>query len=49
LIEDLGGGVRLITLNRPNKRNAIHMEMYSSIKQALEQADRDQTVQVQQY
>ncbi len=41
-------GVRLITLNRPAKRNAIDMDMYRTITQALYQADRDQAVQVRE-
>ena len=40
------GGVARITLNRPDKRNAITGEMMSALRQALRRAEDDSTVRV---
>jgi len=40
------GGVARITLNRPDKRNAITSEMMSALRDALERAGDDATVRV---
>jgi methylglutaconyl-CoA hydratase len=39
-------GVARITLNRPDKRNAITIEMMSALSEALQRADDDGTVRV---
>ncbi len=38
-IDDLSGGVRLITLNRPEKKNALTGAMYDAMRAALVEAD----------
>ena len=38
-ITDLQGGVRLITLNRPEKKNALTGAMYDAMREALAAAD----------
>lgn len=38
-IDDLPGGVRLITLNRPEKKNALTGAMYDALRTALAEAD----------
>lgn len=40
------GGVARITLNRPEKRNAITAEMMSALREALQHAEDDSTVRV---
>ena len=45
-IEDPAPGVRWITLNRPEKRNAIHNPMRGEILASLQEADRDDQVRV---
>jgi methylglutaconyl-CoA hydratase len=39
-------GVARITLNRPDKRNAITIEMMSALSEALQRADDDGTIRV---
>lgn len=46
LVEDLGEGVRRLTLNRPEKRNALSNELRGKLFKALENADRDPNVRV---
>lgn len=46
LIDDPAPLVRRITLNRPNKRNALNNQIRGEIFHALEQADRDDEVRV---
>ncbi|MGE4608095.1 MAG: enoyl-CoA hydratase-related protein [Myxococcota bacterium] len=46
LVEDVSTAVRRITLNRPEKRNALNNQLRSEIFAALEQADRDPDVRV---
>ena len=41
LIEDKGS-VRVITLNRPEKRNALNAELVAALKVALREADADE-------
>ena len=41
LSEDAGGGVRVITLNRPHRLNAIVPELLEDLIAALEATDRD--------
>ncbi len=46
LVEAIAPAVRRITLNRPDKRNALNNQLRSEIFAALEQADRDPDVRV---
>jgi enoyl-CoA hydratase len=46
LSEDLGSGVRMLTLNRPTKRNAIDRELFGELIEAFEELDRDAAVRV---
>jgi enoyl-CoA hydratase/carnithine racemase len=43
-IDDLQGGVRLITLNRPEKKNALTGAMYDAMRVALTEADASDQV-----
>lgn len=43
---DRQGGVQIIRLNRPEKKNALTRDMYHSIAQALKDADTDDTIHV---
>ena len=43
-ITDLQGGVRLITLNRPEKKNALTGAMYDAMRAALAEADASEAV-----
>jgi enoyl-CoA hydratase/carnithine racemase len=45
-IEDVGDGIRCIGLNRPEKRNAIGVEMTLAIEDALVRTKGDATVKV---
>jgi 2-(1,2-epoxy-1,2-dihydrophenyl)acetyl-CoA isomerase len=45
LIDD-DGAVRTVTLNRPQKRNAIDIELRIALAEALESADRDPRIRV---
>ena len=38
------GGVLLVTLNRPEKKNAINNEMWIAIRETFAAAERDDTV-----
>lgn len=40
------GGVRILTLDRPDKRNAFTVELYDELTTALRQADADESVRV---
>jgi len=44
LTEDAGDGVRIVTLNRPHRLNAIVPELLDDLNQALEAADRDPAI-----
>lgn len=46
LVDDPAPAVRRVTLNRPEKRNALNHEMRGGILDALEEADRDPSVRV---
>src|SRR3990172_8838226 len=46
LIYDVSGGIATITLNRPERLNAITMAMLESLSKALRQADLDREVRV---
>ena len=46
LIADLDGGILTLTLNRPDKRNALSSELIELLHQSLEQADLDANVRV---
>ena len=45
LVEDRGA-VRRITLNRPDKRNALNTDMYLALTEAFQQAAQDESVHV---
>jgi enoyl-CoA hydratase len=47
LIDDPAPGVRRITLNRPEKRNALNHPLRGQLLQALREGDRDRVVRVQ--
>src|SRR5580700_5922882 len=46
LVDDPAPGVRRITLNRPDKRNALFHPLRGEILDALRQADQDESVRV---
>jgi enoyl-CoA hydratase len=46
LIDDPAPKIRRITLNRPEKRNALNEELLTEIPQALLEADRDPSISV---
>jgi len=46
IIEDLEGGVRRVTLNRPEKRNALSNSLRKELFNTLEKSDRDSSVKV---
>lgn len=46
LIDDPRPAVRRVTLNRPEKRNALNNQLRGEILQALEEADRAPNVRV---
>lgn len=46
LVDDPRPAVRRITLNRPEKRNALNNQLRGEILQALEEADRDKNIRV---
>jgi methylglutaconyl-CoA hydratase len=39
-----GSPIRLVTLNRPEKRNALNDELIAALKDALREADRDESL-----
>ncbi|HYW03529.1 MAG TPA: enoyl-CoA hydratase [Gammaproteobacteria bacterium] len=41
VLTEVSGGVLRITLNRPEKRNALSLDMYSAIADALERSESD--------
>ena len=46
IIEDVEEGIRRISLNRPEKRNALSNSLRKELFEALEESDRDTTVKV---
>jgi methylglutaconyl-CoA hydratase len=46
LLSSLEGGILSLTLNRPDKRNALNSELIDLLHQALERADLDAEVRV---
>lgn len=44
IVEDTGAGVRLIRLNRPEKRNALNTKLTQALHDALCDADADEAV-----
>jgi enoyl-CoA hydratase len=46
LLESTDGAVRLLTLNRPQARNALSMELISALHDALTTADVDEAIRV---
>ena len=47
LIDEPAPGVRRITMNRPEKRNALNHPLRGAILHALREGDRDPSVRVQ--
>lgn len=46
LVEDKSAGVRLLTLNRPERKNALSPELVDALTQALLDADKEKAVRV---
>jgi methylglutaconyl-CoA hydratase len=46
IIFSVASGIARITLNRPDKRNALNDELVNAVKDALHEADRDSSVRV---
>lgn len=46
VVEDLDSGIRVIVLNRPEKRNAMDNELRGQLLAALREADREEAVRV---
>jgi methylglutaconyl-CoA hydratase len=46
LLSATDGGIRRLTLNRPDKRNALNAELVAALKAALREADADDAVRV---
>src|SRR5579872_5778549 len=46
IIASQAAGVCELRLNRPEKRNALTLAMYAALCDAIDQAERDETVQV---
>ena len=46
LIEDLSGGVLLVTFNRPERKNAFNQQMWRDFRDALAEARADDAVRV---
>jgi enoyl-CoA hydratase len=46
LVDEPAPGVRRVTLNRPEKRNALFHPLRGELLEALEEADRDESVRV---
>jgi methylglutaconyl-CoA hydratase len=44
LLTDTIGSIRLLTLNRPEKRNALNDELITALKDALHEADGDESL-----
>lgn len=44
LVDDIGTDIRLLTLHRPEKRNALGTELLESLSHALVDVDRDATI-----
>jgi enoyl-CoA hydratase/carnithine racemase len=44
LLVDNRGGVRILTMNRPEKRNALNTELTRALLEALRATDRDESV-----
>ena len=44
LLVENRGAVRILTLNRPEKRNALNTELTRALLEALRAADADETV-----
>ncbi|MFD0852088.1 enoyl-CoA hydratase-related protein, partial [Actinomadura adrarensis] len=47
LVDDPAPYVRRVTLNRPEKRNALNAKLRREIGEALREGDRDPSVRVQ--
>lgn len=43
-VEDRGAGLRILTLNRPEKRNALNVPLLAALVTAIEAADRESSV-----
>lgn len=46
ILYSVEGGIARLTLNRPDKRNALNDELIAGLKEALRQADHDEDVRV---
>lgn len=44
VLSEIGGGVAVVTLNRPDKLNAFNEEMHLALRAALERAEADSSV-----
>jgi methylglutaconyl-CoA hydratase len=44
LVVDKNGGISVLTLNRPEKRNALNDELIEALKDALTEADQDENL-----
>ena len=47
IVDDPGPGIRRITLNRPEKRNALNHPIRSQLLEALQEGDADRDIRVQ--
>ncbi|MBM6551787.1 enoyl-CoA hydratase-related protein [Marinomonas ostreistagni] len=46
ITEEIASGIQILTLNRPEKKNAMTVDMYQALSDALHRAELDDTVQV---
>lgn len=45
-VESAGEGMRLLTMDRPERRNALDVATYRMLTEAIEESDRDESVRV---
>src|SRR5689334_13645799 len=46
LLVEIQGGICILTLNRPEKRNALNDELISALKSELDRAEPDESIRV---